>query len=222
MILGNVLDLGVPSDNTVSLAKLTATGTKDATTFLRGDNTFATPSSGLNLIKTVTASGASSVEFIDGTSDVVFDSSYKQYILKAINFTASTDANSYIRFRIGGSFATSNYYRTLFIQRSNAADVSSGTTSDNSSGIRLDYQYTGQTPSANEMEVIINNPASTAIYKSIYFNIWGANQEGTQKVMQNHGSAYYSSDSSSAATGIGLFLNTGTISGTFSLYGVTT
>ena len=30
-----------PSDNTVSIAKLTATGTKDSTTFLRGDNTFA-------------------------------------------------------------------------------------------------------------------------------------------------------------------------------------
>ena len=30
-----------PSDNTVSIAKLTATGTKDATTFLRGDNSFA-------------------------------------------------------------------------------------------------------------------------------------------------------------------------------------
>ena len=52
-ILGDVLDLGVPSDATVttakladssvSLAKLTATGTKDATTFLRGDNTFAVP-----------------------------------------------------------------------------------------------------------------------------------------------------------------------------------
>ena len=41
MLLGNVLDLGTPSDNTVSLAKLTASGTKDATTFLRGDNTFA-------------------------------------------------------------------------------------------------------------------------------------------------------------------------------------
>ena len=40
-ILGSDLDLGVPSDSTVSLAKLTATGTKDATTFLRGDNTFA-------------------------------------------------------------------------------------------------------------------------------------------------------------------------------------
>ena len=42
-ILGNVLDLGVPSDSTVSLAKLTATGTKNSTTFLRGDNTFDTP-----------------------------------------------------------------------------------------------------------------------------------------------------------------------------------
>jgi hypothetical protein len=42
LALGNVLDIGTPSDNTVSLAKLTATGTKNATTFLRGDNTFAT------------------------------------------------------------------------------------------------------------------------------------------------------------------------------------
>lgn len=48
MALGNVLDIGVPSDNTVSLSKLTASGTKDATTFLRGDNTFATPSGGEN------------------------------------------------------------------------------------------------------------------------------------------------------------------------------
>ena len=42
-ILGSVLDLGVPSDSTVSLAKLTATGTKNSTTFLRGDNTFNAP-----------------------------------------------------------------------------------------------------------------------------------------------------------------------------------
>jgi hypothetical protein len=55
-ILGDVLDLGVPSDATVttakladssvSLAKLTATGTKSSSTFLRGDNTFA--AAGLN------------------------------------------------------------------------------------------------------------------------------------------------------------------------------
>ena len=48
MALGNTLDIGVPSDSTVSLSKLTATGTKDATTFLRGDNTFAVPAGGEN------------------------------------------------------------------------------------------------------------------------------------------------------------------------------
>ena len=59
MVLGNSLDIGTPSDNTVttakladssvSLAKLTATGTKDATTFLRGDNTFAEAGGGIEM-----------------------------------------------------------------------------------------------------------------------------------------------------------------------------
>ena len=41
LVLGDVLNIGTPSDNTISLAKLTATGTKDSTTFLRGDNSFS-------------------------------------------------------------------------------------------------------------------------------------------------------------------------------------
>ena len=76
-ILGDVLDLGVPSDATVttaklastsvttakladssvSLAKLTASGTKDATTFLRGDNTFASAAGGLQSTQVFTSSG---------------------------------------------------------------------------------------------------------------------------------------------------------------------
>jgi hypothetical protein len=68
-ILGDVLDLGVPSDSTVSLAKLTATGTKDATTFLRGDNTFAEAGGGkiLQIVMgtTSTAVGTDSTSYID-------------------------------------------------------------------------------------------------------------------------------------------------------------
>ena len=37
------------ADNSVTLAKLTATGTKDATTFLRGDNSFQAVPSGLSM-----------------------------------------------------------------------------------------------------------------------------------------------------------------------------
>ena len=44
-VLGDVLNIGTPSDATVGIAKLSATGTKDATTFLRGDNTFASAGS---------------------------------------------------------------------------------------------------------------------------------------------------------------------------------
>ena len=43
-----------PADGTVSLAKLSATGTKDATTFLRGDNTFAAAGGG-KVLQVVTA-----------------------------------------------------------------------------------------------------------------------------------------------------------------------
>ena len=64
-ILGDVLDLGVPSDATVSLAKLTATGTKDATTFLRGDNTFAVAGS-----PSITDNGNATAITIDSNENV--------------------------------------------------------------------------------------------------------------------------------------------------------
>ena len=80
-ILGSVLDLGVPSDSTVSLAKLTASGTKDATTFLRGDNNFAEPSSSLVKVHTITASDSANVSF----SSTYLTSTYARYTLEAYN-----------------------------------------------------------------------------------------------------------------------------------------
>jgi hypothetical protein len=49
-VLGDVLNVGTVSDGTIGLAKLSATGTKDATTFLRGDNTFQeVPAGGITM-----------------------------------------------------------------------------------------------------------------------------------------------------------------------------
>jgi hypothetical protein len=42
LVLGNVNDIGVPSSGSVGISQLSASGTKNSTTFLRGDNTFAT------------------------------------------------------------------------------------------------------------------------------------------------------------------------------------
>ena len=56
-------------DNVIVLADLTATGTASATTFLRGDNAWATPAGGgTDLLSTVATSGATSyVATIDFT-----------------------------------------------------------------------------------------------------------------------------------------------------------
>ncbi len=79
-ILGNVLDLGVPSDSTVSLAKLTATGTKDATTFLRGDNTFAEAGGGITNAQqfrlTANLTGNNSSQVITANIEEVDSASY--------------------------------------------------------------------------------------------------------------------------------------------------
>ena len=39
--LGRSVDIGVPGDSTVSLAKLTASGTASSSTYLRGDNSWS-------------------------------------------------------------------------------------------------------------------------------------------------------------------------------------
>jgi len=99
-----------PSDNTISLAKLTATGTKDATTFLRGDNTFAEAGGGaMELISTVNVTSTpTSIEIQD-----CFSSSYENYRV-LIKFVPVVGGQStpYIQFAnasSGSSYRTSNY-----------------------------------------------------------------------------------------------------------------
>ena len=46
VFLGKAVQTVNPPSGSVGLSQLSATGTKDSTTFLRGDNTFATPASG--------------------------------------------------------------------------------------------------------------------------------------------------------------------------------
>ena len=81
LVLGNSLDIGTPSDNTVSLAKLTATGTKDSTTFLRGDNSFAVPPLGgiteADMFR-LTASLASNADPISSNLERVDDATFSK------------------------------------------------------------------------------------------------------------------------------------------------
>ena len=70
----------------------------------------------MTLIKSITASGASSVSFMNGGSGVVFDGTYKEYLFIIKNWNPSSDnKNGEFSFSINGSnfgiAKTSTYFR---------------------------------------------------------------------------------------------------------------
>ena len=65
----------------------------------------------LRLIKTLTASSDSTLDFIDGTSDVVLDSTYKEYMFIFNNIHPATD-NVYLSFQ-GNAAGGSGFDETI-------------------------------------------------------------------------------------------------------------
>jgi hypothetical protein len=218
MLLGNVLDLGVPSDNTVSLAKLTATGTKDATTFLRGDNTFASPSSDYVLL--ADASSGTSVASI--SIDGYFSSTYNSYVVFFDSVEPASAGDLSFRFNVGGSAnSSSNYiYQT---QQVSTNSSSSGLGQSNSSHLADkvvifgDRKVEASATSVGNGNIEIFNALSTTGYKyargyHAYFNAANNNDKMT----------LYSDSClklTSALTGITIFHSAGNLKGNFYLYG---
>ena len=107
-----------PSDNTVSIAKLTATGTKDATTFLRGDNSFAEAGGGkvLQVVQTTltTLLSTTSASFVEasGFNVAITPSSTSSKILVMVTTnthnTATNAGKTYVTLARGSSVLQAN------------------------------------------------------------------------------------------------------------------
>ena len=77
-------------------------------------------------IKTLTASSSANLSFVDGSSDVVLDSTYRTYIFKYIDIHAATDAVSFkVGFRDGDS-AYDATKTTTFFQGNHQEDGNNG------------------------------------------------------------------------------------------------
>ena len=128
LVLGNVNDIGVPSDDTVSTAKLQSSavtdakisamasskltgvvptanlgsGTASSSTVLFGDQTFKTaPSGGLAFITAVNTTAASSITFSN-----CFSSTYKNYAIFFTNINFSSDSDLGFQFGNDSGYGT--------------------------------------------------------------------------------------------------------------------
>jgi hypothetical protein len=108
-------------DGTIALADLSATGTKDATTFLRGDNSFATITAGFTLGTKVTASG----------TDVTFTgipSTARMIVIgtDGLSFTGAGNPDLKLQLGDSGGIETTGYKATAVYLSTNSAEASPG------------------------------------------------------------------------------------------------
>jgi len=222
LVLGNSLDIGTPSDNTVSLAKLTATGTKSSSTFLRGDNTFAEVVSG-SLVKLGATTVSSNVANVDFTTQFTSDYSVYKIILQGVRPDTDNNAIAF-RFGTGSTFDTTNgnYEENVFandIADSNDTVFYRGGTGSNISLNPASSQSSGAETSTNA-EITIYNMRDSA--KNTYAVITGAFEGADDSFRMLYGCYNYNQTNLRDSV---RFFNTSAnniATGTFTVYGVIT
>jgi len=137
-------------------------------------NAFSTVAEGsIALIKTLTASSSSNLTFVNGTSDVVLDSTYPVYLFKFISLHFSSDAANFnVNFRDGGSSydasKTSNYGSAYHEEGGSNSGITrdDSRANDASTGVQVLGQNIGN---GNDESIsgtmYLFNPASTTFQK---------------------------------------------------------
>jgi hypothetical protein len=243
-ILGDVLDLGVPSDATVTAAKIGANAVtaaklnndiisgstelasepadtdeflvSDAGTLKRIDYSLIKASPGLNLIQTTTVSSAVSSVAFDG----LFSSSYNKYLISIIEMKISTTANIRYRHNHGGSAVTSSNYK----RASQVYD--SDNDSNNDASNASDYAaMMGVSQMGNNVNygfnanIFINDPLSTVGFCSSFGQ--SAAYNDTDHMQLANFSNILTTSANTQTTGITILPASGNINtGVFKLYGV--
>ena len=202
----------------MSIVKLNNNAVKNATSF------GSVSSGAMTFIKKLTASSSSTLSFVDGSSDVVLDNTYKEYLFTFKNIHSSA-SNAYLYFNgtdddSSHSFdvtQTTTFFRAYNFENDGArtleyeasSDVAQGTNARLASGLETDND------SSLSGYLHLFNPSSTTFVKHF---ILRANmyQSGSYSFDINV-SGYF--NTTSAIDGLQFSMSSGNIdSGTFKLY----
>ena len=185
----------------------------------------------LVLIKTLTASSDGTLSFVNGSSDVVLDSTYKTYIFKFINIHPS--ASSELSFN--GSDDTSSHSYVIAKQTTafytfhreddgGSTGVNYVTSGDlaNGTGFQV-LQPAAQIGTDNDEcmcgEMWLFNPSSTTFVKHFYNTNVHPTNDSDVYMEQNFVAGYF--NTTAAITAIQFKMGSGNIdSGTIKLYGI--
>lgn len=135
VFLGKAVQTVNPPNGSVGLSQLSATGTKDSTTFLRGDNTFAVPAGGTNIPNfSAKRSGNGNSLTADTATAVVLDSEQfdtdNAYSTSTGKFIVPSGKAGKYFFTGSVTMATSFVYGLAFLYK-NGSEVYRGTAVQN-------------------------------------------------------------------------------------------
>ena len=179
----------------------------------------------LTHIKTLTASSSSTLSFVDGSSDVVLDSTYPIYLFKFINIhPATNNTHLMVNFRDGGSSYDATKTTTVFYsyhdESDSEANVIYSTGSDLAQSTSAQRLTGGTGNGADESAsgtLHLFNPSSTTFVKHFIGNSSTYNHS-------NYNNGWYSSgycNVTAAIDAVQFSMSSGNIdSGTIKLYGI--
>ena len=214
--LGTGIDVTSQITGVVPSANL-GSGTASSSTILYGDSTYKSEPAGgaWNLLRTEPASGASSVEFVDGVSGVDL-TTYKMYKLQGIDIVASDDdTNALVQFSkdTGSSYEGASNYDTMMMQ------VAFGGTISANAGVTGALEINNFGNAATEggaFELTLVNPSGAAEYKRVWWSSVCTPNTGVMLLM--HGGGHWKD--TDAYDAFQFKMSAGTFSGTVKLYGI--
>ena len=185
------------------------------------------PTGAMVLIKEQTASSSSTISFVDGTSDVVLDSTYPIYKFVWIDVHPATDN---VRFSFQGNAAggcgynetiTSTSFRSYHAEADNDTTLAYETGSDQAQGTAFQVLELSSVGNGNDEsvsgELLLFNPSSTTYVK--HFISRSKENAANNYAVEGYVAGYF--NTTSAIDEIQFKMSSGNIdSGTFKLYGI--